>query len=98
MVVLNRRTGLSTPPDIAWTGTPGAAPLRLLQTPTNMNSTGPFTAWAQLAQTAQPMPTLAPPTSPTLSAGGGRIVFPPGATSVSVGGTVAAGGLDRWVL
>ncbi|HLY29321.1 MAG TPA: hypothetical protein VKQ72_23450, partial [Aggregatilineales bacterium] len=98
LYILNTRTGLSTPPEVAWTGTAGAASLRLLQTPGNMNSTGPFTAWAQLAQTAQVVPTLVPSTPQPAASGGGRIVFPAGATSVSVQGTLAAGGMDRWVL
>lgn len=63
--VLNTRNGLNSPPDIAWTAAPGTPPLQLLETPTNMNSTGPFTAWAHLGQTSVPQPISTPTGQPT---------------------------------
>ncbi len=60
--VLNTRTA-GTPPSAVWSSAPGVPPLQFLETPSNMNSTGPFTAWNHLAGSVS-LPPAPPPSGP----------------------------------
>jgi hypothetical protein len=67
LVVVNTRDGLDLGTTV-WTGAPGSQP-KLVQTPGNMQSTGPFVAWRQLAP---PSTSVSAPESSTAALTVGR--------------------------